>query len=230
VLRSVLGAVRRVPRAEGSIAELIGWTTVFTVAGPDWFVWAGGGDVLAGLRLGGLAIFSYALAQFLSISASLVRSVARAERLNVALQDGLVTARAQRDRIEELNAELQRQIGERSRQLSDALARLAIGGATAASLPPGAEIHGRYRVIRQLGAGGVGVVYEVERLRDGARLALKLLSGARDPRALARFAREAQLASEVVSDRVARVVDLDVATNGAMYLVTELVAGGTLKE
>ena len=49
----------------------------------------------------------------------------------------------------------------------------------------------KWRLIRLMGEGGMGSVYEVERMSDGQHLALKTLRGRADPDAMARFAREA---------------------------------------
>src|SRR4026208_1907829 len=79
------------------------------------------------------------------------------------------------------------------------------GGAPAGDPPrPGAprlvdgQLWGPYRVIRLLGRGGMGEVYEAEQLETGRRLALKVLRhtlGGADDRA--RFLREGQLAASI---------------------------------
>jgi serine/threonine-protein kinase len=95
-------------------------------------------------------------------------------------------------------------------------------------------IGGRYKPVRVIGRGGMGVVYEVEHTRTGQRLALKVLaqqaqqeSGA----AVERFKREARMASSIQSDHIVRVTDADVAPelNGAPFLVMELLDGGDLQ-
>jgi len=134
------------------------------------------------------------------------------------------TLRDQNGRISSLNEELRRQIGERARQLADALARLP----AAAALDVGALVGERYRIRARLGAGGMGTVFEVERATDGQRLALKVLKGVSDREALARFAREAQLMAELNHPNIVSVVDVDVSQSGSLYFVMELVRGGTL--
>jgi serine/threonine-protein kinase len=99
------------------------------------------------------------------------------------------------------------------------------------SLPP--RIGGRYRPIRLLGRGGMGIVYEVEHVHTSEILALKVLSD----RALAsdgsieRFRREARVPARIRSEHVVRVVDADAAPElgGAPYLVMELLHGEDLR-
>ena len=64
----------------------------------------------------------------------------------------------------------------------------------AVRLQPGSVFAGDYRVLRPLGAGGMGAVYVVEQRSTGARRALKLMlpSLAEDPDARRRFDREAR--------------------------------------
>ena len=127
-----------------------------------------------------------------------------------------------------LNAELRRQIAERSSQLAEALARLDLPGER--WLAPGDVVAARYRVVRPLGAGGMGEVYEVERLADGKRLALKLVRGEATRTQLARFAREAQIAAKIVHPNLVAVADVDLSTDHGLFLVMELVGGGSLAD
>jgi hypothetical protein len=136
---------------------------------------------------------------------------------------------AQREVIDRLQrAELQRQVAERSRGLSEALSRLSDAPRTPMQFAPGHVIEERYRVVRPLGRGGMGQVYEVERLTDGRRLALKTLTGVAHREALARFAREAQVAAELDHPNVVAALDIGVTRSGALFLVMELVAGTSL--
>ena len=93
------------------------------------------------------------------------------------------------------------------------------------------EIAGRYRTVRFLGKGGMGVVYEVEHVHTGQRLAMKVLSGTHREDWVERFKREARAASRIQSDHVVRVTDADVAPElgGAPFLVMELLVGQDLE-
>ena len=97
-----------------------------------------------------------------------------------------------------------------------------------------ALIGGKYRPIRLLGQGGMGVVYEVVHQNTGEHLALKLLlARARlAPDLVERFRREARATTAVKSDHVVRVTDADVAPelDGAPFLVMELLEGRNFEE
>jgi eukaryotic-like serine/threonine-protein kinase len=89
---------------------------------------------------------------------------------------------------------------------------------------------GRYRLLRRLGAGGMGLVYLGE-ASDGAPVAVKVIRPeyADDSVYRRRFHAEAQAAARVHDPGVARVLDHD--TGGASpYLVTEYVPGESLRD
>ena len=92
---------------------------------------------------------------------------------------------------------------------------------------------GRYMPVRLLGRGGMGVVYEVEHVRTGERLALKALpSGAGvSGELLERFKREARASARIKSEHVVRVIDADIAPelDGAPFIVMELLEGADLE-
>ncbi|MCC6528399.1 MAG: serine/threonine protein kinase, partial [Polyangiaceae bacterium] len=97
-----------------------------------------------------------------------------------------------------------------------------------------ATVGGRYRVLEELGRGGMGVVYRVEHLHTGERLALKVMLGAAaaHPAFVERFRREAFVPALVKSEHVVRVTDADVAPElgGAPFLVMELLEGVDLEQ
>lgn len=93
---------------------------------------------------------------------------------------------------------------------------------------------GGYRLLRRLGAGGMGVVWEV--VDDGGRhVAMKILHPqiAADPMARRRLEREATVLARVRDTRVARILDIETgdgkASQGVTFVITELVDGPTLQ-
>jgi serine/threonine-protein kinase len=97
----------------------------------------------------------------------------------------------------------------------------------AISPPPPAFI-GPYRIVREVGAGGLGVVYLVERLADGVRLrsALKLLAPAvADDSFMERFRREEQSLAALEHPNITRLLDAGWSADGRPYLVMEFIDG-----
>ena len=92
---------------------------------------------------------------------------------------------------------------------------------------PGAVL-GHYKIIRRLGAGGMGVVYEAEDLKLGRHVALKLLSGAGDPAALDRFWREARAVSALNHPGICTLYEIN-ETEQQPFLVMELLEGQSLE-
>lgn len=88
---------------------------------------------------------------------------------------------------------------------------------------------GPYRVIRELGMGGMGVVYEAVDPRLNRRVALKVMRPhlAADATATRRFLREAQAAARFVNDRAAAIYDVG-EDAGIPYLAMEYLDGTTL--
>ena len=88
-----------------------------------------------------------------------------------------------------------------------------------------------YKVVRVLGEGGMGRVYEVTHTRlPHRRFALKMLlpEYARNPEIVGRFSREAEAASKIEHDNVIDVYDLGRTPDGLPYLVSELLQGEEL--
>jgi serine/threonine-protein kinase len=102
---------------------------------------------------------------------------------------------------------------------------------SSSSLELGREVAGRYRIVRFIGKGGMGSVYEVEHLHTGQHLAMKVLTSHQRDVSVERFKREARAASLIQSDHVVRVTDADVAEElgGAPFLVMELLEGADLE-
>lgn len=87
---------------------------------------------------------------------------------------------------------------------------------------------GRYRILRTLGRGGMGVVYLAQQANPQRLVALKLLAGAGGAAALARFQREAELLARLSHPGIARIVEVDAEADGRPYLVMEYVDGSDL--
>ncbi|MGB6609698.1 MAG: serine/threonine-protein kinase, partial [Acidobacteriaceae bacterium] len=93
---------------------------------------------------------------------------------------------------------------------------------------PGSTV-GHYKILRRIGAGGMGVVYEAEDLRLGRHVALKLIAGnaTPDPSALERFHREARIASSLNHPGICTIHEID-ETGGQPFLIMELLDGQPL--
>jgi hypothetical protein len=93
------------------------------------------------------------------------------------------------------------------------------------------EVVGGYRLLRRLGGGGMGSVYEAEDSTTGRRVALKLVLPERacSPEALQRFRQEGQLASAVSHPRSVFVLAAN-EDAGRPYIVMELMPGQTLDD
>ena len=94
----------------------------------------------------------------------------------------------------------------------------------------GQLLAGRYRVLRWIGAGGMGEVYEAENVRIGRRVALKILSGdlRKSPELVERFDREARAASAARGPHVVEMLDVGRTDDDLPFLVMELLDGTPL--
>jgi serine/threonine-protein kinase len=94
----------------------------------------------------------------------------------------------------------------------------------------GTVIDDRYRVVRRIGEGGMGIVYEVEHVVIEKHLALKVLRDdySSRPEVVARFRQEAKSASRIGNEHIVDISDFGETPNGASYFVMELLDGEDL--
>jgi hypothetical protein len=88
----------------------------------------------------------------------------------------------------------------------------------------------RYRIVDEIGAGGMGTVFRARHVLVGRDVAIKLMSGvaARDPNWRERLLREAQTTNLLKHENIVDITDFG-DEGGAIYLVMELLEGETLE-
>src|SRR5678815_5399280 len=97
------------------------------------------------------------------------------------------------------------------------------------AMPQPGEKFGHYRIVRLLGAGGMGAAFEADDLDSGRRVALKVLSHKLDsPEARERFFREGRLAASINHPNCVYVFGTE-EIGGTPAIAMELVPGGTLQ-
>ena len=90
---------------------------------------------------------------------------------------------------------------------------------------------GDFRLIREVGRGGMGIVYEAEQISLRRRVALKVLpwAAAMDPKQLQRFKNEAQAAASLKHDHIVPVYAVG-CERGVHYYAMEFIEGQTLAQ
>ncbi|MEP7120341.1 MAG: serine/threonine-protein kinase [Byssovorax sp.] len=88
----------------------------------------------------------------------------------------------------------------------------------------------KYEIVRVIGRGGMGTVYEALNTTIGKRVAMKFVDAetAQSKDSVARFQREAEAASAVESAHIVEIFDSGVADDGIPYIVMELLRGEDL--
>ena len=93
----------------------------------------------------------------------------------------------------------------------------------------GKVLGGRYEVVRLLGTGGMGAVYEAQQRDLNRRVAIKVLHETRhDPSDLARFRQEAQAAASLGHPNIIQIIDFEMNPGEPPFLVMELLRGRSL--
>ncbi|MEO7033822.1 MAG: protein kinase [Polyangiaceae bacterium] len=98
------------------------------------------------------------------------------------------------------------------------------------SLEVGQLVDNKYRIIRMIGEGGMGAVFEGENVRINRRVAIKILHAAfaGNAEVMQRFEREAQAAGRIGNDHILEVLDLGVLPDGDRYIIMEFLEGEAL--
>ncbi|MEO6777184.1 MAG: serine/threonine-protein kinase [Kofleriaceae bacterium] len=94
----------------------------------------------------------------------------------------------------------------------------------------GLTLEERYQILREVGRGGMGIVYEAEYVELGKRVAIKVMLDkyANDDEAITRFKREAFAASRIGNPHIIDVSHIGVAPDGRPFVVMELLDGEPL--
>src|SRR5262249_12178392 len=90
----------------------------------------------------------------------------------------------------------------------------------------------RYRVLRQIGEGGMGVVYEAQHVVIEKRVALKVLRNdfSSRPEVVERFRQEARSASRIGHEHIVDISDFGETPSGQSYFVMEMLEGDDLAD
>jgi serine/threonine protein kinase len=91
---------------------------------------------------------------------------------------------------------------------------------------------GSYRIVREIGRGGMGAVYEAEHQRVKSRVAIKVLHPeySKDPQIVARFRQEPMAANLTRHPGIAHVIESDVMADGTPFIVMEYLDGQSLRQ
>src|SRR5450432_1989287 len=98
------------------------------------------------------------------------------------------------------------------------------------SLEVGQLVDDKYRIVRMIGEGGMGAVFEGENVRINRKVAIKVLHAAftGNSEVMQRFEREAQAAGRIGNDHILEVLDLGALPTGDRFMVMEFLDGEPL--
>ncbi|MFO0679873.1 MAG: serine/threonine-protein kinase [Polyangiaceae bacterium] len=100
------------------------------------------------------------------------------------------------------------------------------GGEPSMTLEAGMVLDGKYEIVRRIGRGGMGIVYEARHLHLGTHVAVKVIAATFDvASARERFEKEARAAAKLRSPFVVRVFDIGSTEDGHLFMVMELLHG-----
>ena len=133
--------------------------------------------------------------------------------------------------VEALLSEAAETSGILDRPLSESAAELLRDFANGESPAPGVDSVGPYRLVRELGRGGMGIIFLAERTEGGfqQKVALKLIKKGLDSEEIvARFLRERQILARLQHLHIARLFDGGMASDGRPFFAMEYVEGEPL--
>ncbi len=108
---------------------------------------------------------------------------------------------------------------------------VTLGATAAAARAPAQTTVGHYSIVRRLGEGGMGVVYEAEQENPRRAVALKIIRGAfADEHAVRMFQREAQVLGRLKHPGIAAIYESGRTDDGQYFFAMELVRGLRLDE
>ena len=104
--------------------------------------------------------------------------------------------------------------------------------AAAETLQPPSVLDGKYALLRELGSGSSGTVYEAEHQIVGKHVAIKVMNASAfaDPENRDHFVAEARAAARIAHPNVVDIYDFGLTAAGMPYLVMELLRGETLED
>jgi serine/threonine protein kinase len=96
----------------------------------------------------------------------------------------------------------------------------------------GKDVGGRYRIIKKLGEGGMGAVYQAEQISLKRKIALKVLKAelSASPDLVRRFNAEAELAAKLNHPNTVTLYDFGQDEDGSLFIAMELISGRSLRE